>query len=52
MQLYDRIRVNNWDEVAFIIIMILVTVAIIDFFSKRLREKSSPTRLSAITPCF
>jgi phosphonate transport system permease protein len=39
MQLYDRIRVNNWDEVAFIIIMILVTVAVIDFFSKRLRER-------------
>jgi len=39
MQLWDRIRTDKWDEAAFIIIMILVTVAIIDLVSKRLREK-------------
>jgi phosphonate transport system permease protein len=38
MQLYDRIRIRNWQEVCFIIIMILVTVAIIDNISKRLRS--------------
>jgi len=37
LQLSDRMRVNNWDEAAFIILMILVTVAAIDFASKRLR---------------
>ena len=39
LQLSDRIRVNNWDEAAFIIGMILVTVALIDAASKRLRER-------------
>lgn len=39
LQLSDRIRVNNWDEAAFIILMILATVALIDFGSKRLRER-------------
>ena len=39
MQLYDRIRVMNWNEVSFIIIMILVTIAVIDVISKKLRQK-------------
>lgn len=39
LQLSDRIRVNNWDEAAFIILMILATVAIIDYGSKRLRQR-------------
>jgi phosphonate transport system permease protein len=39
LQLSDRIRINNWDEAAFIILMILVTVAIIDNLSRRLRMK-------------
>lgn len=39
LQLSDRIRVNNWGEAAFIILMILATVAIIDYGSKRLRER-------------
>ncbi len=39
LQLSDRIRVNNWDEAAFIILMILAAVAAIDFGSKRLRER-------------
>jgi len=36
-QLTDRIRINNWDEVCFIVIMILVTVALIDTLSKEIR---------------
>lgn len=38
LQLSDRIRVYNWDEAAFIILMILVTVAIIDAGSRHVRE--------------
>lgn len=37
--LYDRIGQNNWDQVAFIVIMILVTVYIIDHISKTIRDK-------------
>ncbi|MGH8057834.1 MAG: PhnE/PtxC family ABC transporter permease [Candidatus Entotheonellia bacterium] len=37
MQLADRIRVNNWDEVCFILIMILITVTVIDLLSKAIR---------------
>jgi phosphonate transport system permease protein len=32
-QLAERIRINHWDEVAFIVLMILVTVAVIDWLS-------------------
>ena len=39
LQLSDRIRVNNWDEAAFIILMILVTVSLIDFASHALRRR-------------
>ena len=39
LQLSDRIRINNWDEAAFIILMILVTVAIIDNLSRHIRMK-------------
>ncbi|HEY4200431.1 MAG TPA: phosphonate ABC transporter, permease protein PhnE [Devosiaceae bacterium] len=39
LALSDRIRINNWDEAAFIILMILVTVAIIDNISGRIRLK-------------
>jgi phosphonate transport system permease protein len=38
MQLYDRIRIMNWPQVCFIVIMIFITVAIIDTISKRIRE--------------
>jgi phosphonate transport system permease protein len=38
MQLYDRIRIMNWNQVCFIVIMILVTVAIVDAVSRRLRK--------------
>jgi phosphonate transport system permease protein len=37
LQLADRIRVNNWDEACFIIILILITVSLIDTFSKEVR---------------
>jgi phosphonate transport system permease protein len=39
LHLSDRIRVNNWDEACFIILMILVTVALIDRLSRMLRER-------------
>ena len=39
LQLSERIRINSWDEVFFIILMILVTVAIIDTVSKKIRMK-------------
>jgi phosphonate transport system permease protein len=39
LALADRIRINNWDEVAFIILLILAMVAAIDFVSRRLRLK-------------
>jgi phosphonate transport system permease protein len=38
-QLTDRIRINNWDEVCFIVLMILVTVALIDTLSKEIRQR-------------
>jgi phosphonate transport system permease protein len=37
--LSDRIRVNDWDEAAFIILMILATVAVIDLISGWLRAR-------------
>jgi hypothetical protein len=37
LQLADRIRVNNWDEVGFILIMILLTVTLIDLLSTAIR---------------
>jgi len=36
-QLADRIRINSWDEVGFIVLMILGTVALIDTLSRRIR---------------
>lgn len=41
LQLSDRIRIGNWDEAAFIILMILATVAVIDNLSRRIRAKLS-----------
>ncbi len=38
-QLSDRIRVNNWDEVMFIVLMILATVYVIDIVSRQLRVR-------------
>jgi phosphonate transport system permease protein len=36
-QLSDRIRAHQWEEASFILLVILVTVACIDWLSKRLR---------------
>ena len=37
LALGDRILLNNWDEAAFIILLILATVAVIDWASRRIR---------------
>ena len=37
--LSDRIRAHRWDEVGFIIIMIIIVVALIDFISHMLRTR-------------
>lgn len=39
LQIAERIRVRYWDEVSFIIILILVTVAVIDQLSARIRRR-------------
>jgi phosphonate transport system permease protein len=39
LSLSDRIRLNNWDEAAFIVLMILVAVGLIDWGSRRLRMR-------------
>lgn len=39
LQLSDRMRINNWQEAAFIILMILVTVSMIDAISRRIRTR-------------
>ena len=36
-QLSDRIRAHQWEEACFILILILITVAVIDWISTRLR---------------
>ena len=44
LQIAERIRVRHWDEVAFIIILMIVTVAIIDAISGRIRRRLIGTR--------
>lgn len=39
LALSDRIRINDWDQVCFIVLMILVTVSAIDWLSRNLRER-------------
>ena len=39
LQIAERIKVRYWDQVSFIILLILVTVAIIDQLSARLRRR-------------
>lgn len=39
LQIAERIRVRHWDEVAFIIILMVILVATIDFASGRLRRR-------------
>tara|TARA_R110002126_G_scaffold157847_3_gene305292 strand:+ start:1325 stop:2188 length:864 start_codon:yes stop_codon:yes gene_type:complete len=45
--LADRIRVNAWSDVAFIILLILPTVTAIDFVSRRLRAKATGSQDAA-----
>jgi phosphonate transport system permease protein len=39
LRLSERIQINAWDQVAYIIVLILITVAAIDFASQRLRAR-------------
>jgi phosphonate transport system permease protein len=39
LQIAERIKVRHWDEVAFIIILMVVTVGAIDFISARVRQR-------------
>ena len=39
LQIAERIRVRHWDEVAFIILLMIVMVAAIDWLSGRLRRR-------------
>ena len=39
LQIAERIKVRYWNEVSFIILLIFVTVAIIDFLSARVRQR-------------
>ena len=39
LQIAERIKVRYWDEVSFIIILILVTVAVIDQVSAWIRRR-------------
>ena len=43
LQIAERIRVRHWDEVAFIILLMVATVAAIDFLSARLRRRLTGT---------
>jgi len=38
LQIAERIKVRHWDEVAFIILLLIATVAVIDQLSRRLRR--------------
>lgn len=39
LQLAERIKVRHWDEVAFIIILMVITVAVIDAISGQIRRR-------------
>lgn len=39
LRLSERIQINAWDQVAYIIVLILITVAAIDFVSRRIRSR-------------
>ena len=39
LQIAERIRVRHWDEVAFIILLLMATVAAIDWASARVRRR-------------
>ena len=38
LQLFEQIRVLEWQQVSFLILMVLITVAAIDWTSQRLRS--------------
>jgi len=46
LRLSERIQINAWDQVAYVIVLILITVALIDSLSRwlRLRLIGGPTR--------
>jgi phosphonate transport system permease protein len=48
LQISERIRVRHWDEVFFIIILMIATVAMIDWISGRIRRRLIGTREAAI----
>jgi phosphonate transport system permease protein len=39
LQIAERIKVRHWDEVAFIILLMIATVAAIDWISARVRQR-------------
>jgi phosphonate transport system permease protein len=39
LRLSERIQINAWDQVAYIIVLILITVAAIDLLSRRIRTR-------------
>lgn len=39
LQIAERIKVRLWDEVAFIILLLVITVAVIDWISSRIRRR-------------
>jgi phosphonate transport system permease protein len=49
LSIAERIRIRAWDEVAFIIILLLATVAVIDLLSARIRAKLIGSREGAVT---
>jgi phosphonate transport system permease protein len=48
LSIAERIRIRAWDEVAFIIILLLVTVALIDFASAKVRARLIGTREGSV----
>jgi phosphonate transport system permease protein len=49
LRLSERIQINAWDQVAYIIVLILITVAVIDSISARLRTRliAGPAEIQA-----
>jgi len=47
LQIAERIKVRHWDEVAFIIILMVITVAIIDWLGGKLRRRLIGERMRA-----
>jgi phosphonate transport system permease protein len=48
LQIAERIKVRHWDEVAFIILMMIAMVAVIDLLSSRIRQRLIGTREGAV----